>query len=319
MQDAFGRTIDYLRLSVTEACNFHCLYCRPRGFIPRSGTALSIKEIERIVRAAVRLGITKIRLTGGEPLLRRDIVEIVHAISSIPGVLDLSMTTNAFRLADLAYQLAEAGLKRVNVSLDTLNRVRFTRIAGADAFERVWDGIRTAERAGLTPIKLNVVALRGINDDEVNAFADLTVQHSWHVRFIELMAIGENEASQEFFHRHFVSTSEMLARFSQLLPVDAPRGNGPARTFRLPSALGTLGFISPASDHFCAACNRIRITAQGSVHPCLFGSDELGLRTAFSNSALTQLLACAIQAKPEHHPIGEGFHIPTTAMSSIGG
>ncbi len=220
---------------------------------------------------------------------------------------------------DLAYRLAEAGLKPVNVSLDTLKRERFMQIVGADAFERVWNGVIVSERAGLAPIKLNLVALRGINDDEVNAFADLTYQHAWHMRFIELMPVGEYGVAQEFFHRHFISAYELMSRFSALVPVDTENGNGPARIFRLPGASGTVGFITPASQHFCAGCNRIRVTSHGTVRPCLFGADEIDLRALPTDAALVRQLSNAIHAKPERHQGGDEFQINAHAMSEIGG
>ena len=319
MRDTFGRTIDYLRLSVTEACNLHCLYCRPEGFVPRAASTLGVKEIERIVRAAVAVGITRVRLTGGEPLLRRDIVEIVRAIASIEGVRDLSMTTNGFRLAQLAEPLAQAGLRRVNVSLDSLIRERFARIVGVDAFDAVWTGMRAAEAAGLQPLKINVVALRGLNDDEIPDFARLTIDHAWHVRFIELMPVGVNGAARDLFTRHFISADDLRERLPAIEPFSAPAGSGPARTYRLPGAVGTIGFITPASKHFCATCNRVRITAQGTLRPCLFGEGEFVLPPDASDSALQESLRRAIDAKPEHHPLGEGFHIVARSMSEIGG
>jgi cyclic pyranopterin phosphate synthase len=323
MQDAFGRTIDYLRISVTEACNFHCVYCAPNGHIAPPRSPLTLEEIERVTRAAVALGVTKIRLTGGEPLLRREIVEIVRAVASVEGVRDLALTTNAFLLARLARDLADAGLNRVNISLDTLRRERFARITGVDAFDDVWAGIHAAEVAGLTPVKINVVVLRGINDDEFTDFARLTLAHPWHVRFIELMPVGANDAARDFFNRHFVSADELIARLPELAQSDAPRGNGPARTYRLPGAETTIGFITPASEHFCNACNRIRVTARGAVCACLFGNSEMDLRQVLcenvSAGALQELLARAIDSKPEQHPLGEDFSINWDAMSKIGG
>ncbi len=323
MQDAFGRTIDYLRLSVTEACNFRCVYCAPNGHVQPTAPRLTLLEIEQLVRAAVALGIAKIRLTGGEPLARRDIVEIVQAISAIEGVSDLALTTNGFRLEKLAHPLAAAGLRRINVSLDTLQPQRFAHLVGREAFAQVWRGIEAADAAGLIPLKLNVVALRGVNDDEVADLARLTLEHPWHVRFIELMPVGTNEAAREFFTEHFIAASELATRLPDLEPVAAPRGNGPARTYSLPGAQGTIGFITPASEHFCAACNRIRVTARGVVRGCLFGAEELDIREALRSnetvSSLQQLLTRTIGAKPERHPWGDDFTILAQAVSQIGG
>jgi len=322
MQDTFGRTIDYLRISVTEACNFRCIYCAPNGHSDPAASPLAIDEIERVVRAAVALGISKIRLTGGEPLVRRDIVNIVRAVAAIGGVQDLALTTNGFLLARLARELADAGLRRVNLSLDTLRRDRFTKITGVDAFDAVWQGIRAAEDAGLAPLKINVVALRGVNDDEFADFARLTVDHPWHVRFIELMPVGTSGAASEFFTRHFIAASDIRTRLPELDRASI-HGNGPARTYRLPGAPGTIGFITPASEHFCNACNRIRVTARGALCACLFGERGTDVRGALcegvSESALQDLLARAIGEKPERHPLGDDYSIDAGAMSEIGG
>ncbi len=322
MRDQFGRNIEYLRLSVTEACNFRCLYCAPEGQPVPTVPPLTLAEIEQIVRASVALGIGKIRVTGGEPLVRRDIVEIVQTITAIDGVSDLSLTTNAFRLAALAGPLAQAGLGRVNVSLDTLRPDRFARIVGRDAFDTVWRGLLAAEAVGLTPLKLNVVALHGINDDETEAFARLTVEHPWHVRFIELMPVGTSALGREFFAHHFISAAELKGRLDGLEPTRSPRGNGPARTYRLPNARGTVGFITPASQHFCEACNRLRVTARGVIRSCLLGAQEMDIREALRagrGDVVRESLSQMIAAKPEHYPFGEGFVLLKQAMSEIGG
>jgi len=326
MQDNFGRTIDYLRISVTEACNFRCIYCAPDGQTTPTTSPLSVDEIQRVVRAAVALGITKIRLTGGEPLVRRDIVEIVRAVAAIDGMRDLAMTTNGFLLARLARDLADAGLRRVNISLDSLRRERFAQIVGVDAFDAVWAGIHAAEDAGLAPLKLNVVAMRGINNDEFSDFARLTVEHTWHVRFIELMPVGSSDTAREFFTKHFIAANELIARMPELAALaqsESPQGNGPARTYCLPGARATVGFITPASEHFCNACNRIRVTARGALCACLFSDRRTDMRGALcegvSESALQELLMHAIGDKPESHPFGDDFTIKTDAMSKIGG
>ena len=322
MKDHFGRTIEYLRLAITEACNFRCVYCAPEGHARLSASPLTLPEIEQLVRAAVSLGIDKIRLTGGEPLVRREVVDIVRTIAAL-GVQDLALTTNGMRLAELARPLAEAGLRRVNISLDTLQRERFARIVCQDAFDRVWQGILAAEAAGLVPLKLNVVALRGVNDDELEAFAQLTREHPWHVRFIELMPVGTSDRARQLFQEHFIAAHELRARLAELEPISGPTGNGPARTYRLPNAQGTIGFITPASEHFCATCNRIRVTSQGVVHPCLFGGEELNLRPllhdAQAERAVREALRSRIAAKPERHPLGAQFTLLEQAMSQIGG
>ncbi len=323
MQDTFGRQIDYLRISITEACNFRCVYCAPNGHTAPNSAPLTVDEIQRVVRAAVALGITNIRLTGGEPLLRRDIIAIVRAITAVAGVQDLALTTNGFLLARLARDLAAAGLRRVNISLDTLRRDRFTEIVGVDAFDAVWAGIHAADAVGLAPLKINVVAMRGINDDEFSDFARLTLEHPWHVRLIELMPVGGSDAARDFFAKHFISANELIARLPELARSDAPRGSGPARTYRLPNAQATLGFITPASEHFCNACNRLRVTAHGALCACLFGERGEDMRGALcegiSETALQELLVRAIGSKPEQHPFGEQFKINADAMSKIGG
>lgn len=322
MQDSWGRTIDYLRLSVTEACNFRCVYCAPNGHRPSVVPPLSTDEIERIVCAAVALGITRIRLTGGEPLMRRDIVEIVGKVASIGGVRDLALTTNGFRLAELAGALRDAGLRRVNVSLDSLRRERFARIVGRDSFETVWRGIQAAEEAGLAPLKINVVMMKGVNDDEIVDFARLTIERGWHVRFIELMPVGASETAREFYVQHFIAAIQVRLRLPGLKPVGtAPLGNGPARILRLPKARGTIGLITPTSEHFCSACNRIRVTAQGIVRPCLFDERGFELRGVLGTgrSTLERMLASAVEGKPKHRPLEDSFKIVAGSMSEIGG
>jgi cyclic pyranopterin phosphate synthase len=213
-------------------------------------------------------------------------------------------------------------LNRINLSLDTLRRKRFAQIVGVDAYDRVWAGIHAAEEAGFDPLKLNVVALRGINDDEVNDFAQLTLEHAWHIRFIELMPIGDSPAAQDYFNRHFISSGELRARLDGLMPVMSPRGNGPARTYRLPKAEGTLGFIAPASEHFCAECNRVRVTASGEVLSCLFGQragEENIVRAETSEAGIAEMLRRAIRSKPEYHACGDAFHITAQTMAEIGG
>ena len=322
MLDTFGRTVDYLRISITEACNFKCIYCTPEGLHTPSASPLTVSEIEQVVRAGIALGITKIRLTGGEPLIRNDIVEIVRAISSVPGVQDLAMTTNGFFLAKYAQAMVDAGLKRVNISLDTLRRDRFAEITGVDAFDIVWQGILAAERAGLAPIKINAVAMRGINADEIHDFARLTVEHDWHVRFIELMPVGESDSEKEFLTKHFIPANELRDQLPNL-QIDKVYGNGPAKTWRLPNARATIGFITPATEHFCNACNRIRVTARGALCACLFGDRGMDMRGVLCEevnaSALQNLLAQAVNSKPESHPFGTDFKINARAMSEFGG
>lgn len=309
MIDSFDRTIDYLRISVTDRCNLRCAYCLPPSGVrwqPRADL-LSIAEIVRVVEVAAGLGFRKVRLTGGEPLVRPDLPALVCAIAQIPGIEDISLTTNGMSLEKLAAPLAEAGLSRVNVSLDTLDPEKFHRLTRFGNIERVWRGIEAAERAGLTPIKLNTVVIRGMNDDELLDLARQTLTHAWHVRFIELMPMGNEgdwgEGLPVSGERYF-SVQEMLTRLTPLglTPASGPVGNGPARTYRIPGALGTVGFISPLGEHFCATCNRLRLTADGRLRPCLLLNDEIPVRESLRQGQdISLLVQQAIAFKPSGH------------------
>jgi len=331
MVDAFGRRIDYLRISVTDRCNLRCVYCMPPGGIawqPREST-LSYEEILTVVRAAVPLGITRVRLTGGEPLVRPGLVNLVRDIAAIQGIQDLSLTTNGILLAQLAAPLAEAGLRRVNISLDTLDPARFRHLTRLGDIERVWAGIHAAESAGLVPIKINTVVIRGTNDDELCDLARLTLAHPWHVRFIELMPVGNSSAWGDGFAAEggrFLSAREMMERLSPLRllrPEQVPAGNGPTRIFRIPGSVGTVGFISPVSEHFCSSCNRLRLIANGQLRPCLFSDEEIDLRSALRAGAtrdeLCALIRCAVARKPAGHHLAEHPVPLERAMAQIGG
>lgn len=307
--DSFGRPIDYLRISVTDRCNLRCVYCMPRDhieWIPRQDL-LSQDEIVRLVEAGAGMGLRKIRLTGGEPLVHPGIVELVKAIASIEGIEEVSLTTNGILLEKLAFPLAEAGIQRVNVSLDSLHPEKFHRLTRFGDFSRVWAGLLAAEAAGLLPVKINAVIIRGINDDELQDFARLTLQHSWHVRFIELMPIGNEGdwgAGFPINGQRYYSVQEMQVSLEPLglLPVHSPPGNGPARTYAIPGALGTVGFISPMGDHFCQSCNRLRLTGDGYLRPCLFSQSEVPVREALaSGKPLAGLIHEAVLLKPAGH------------------
>jgi len=285
---------------------------------------LSFEELTQIVRAAAELGISKVRITGGEPLARLGLPDFVRMIAAIPGIDDLSMTTNATLLARHAQALAEAGLHRVNISLDTLRPERFAQITRRGRLDDVWAGLAAARAAGLTPIKFNIVVIRGINDDEVSDFARKTVSDGWHVRFIELMPIGANVG---WAGDGTVPIPEIRARIEAevgpLEPAHGPRGNGPARYYHLPGAEGTLGFISALSDHFCSTCNRLRLTADGRLRPCLLSDEELDLRQTLraggGRAEMQSLLAQAIRRKPQRHRLDEALAPQGRAMSEIGG
>jgi len=307
--DRFGRRIDYLRISITDRCNLRCVYCLPASGVPWKPRTemLAYEEIVRVVEAAARLGIRKVRLTGGEPLVRPDVTWIVQEIARVPGIDEVSLTTNGILLERLAAPLARAGLSRVNVSLDTLNPLKFRRLTRFGDIERVWRGIAAAERSGLDPIKFNTVVIRGVNDDELRDLARLTLDHAWHVRFIELMPVGNSgdwgEGLPPADERYF-SVQDMLAQLAPLglTPAERPVGNGPARTFRLPGALGTVGFISPLGDHFCARCNRLRLTADGRLRSCLLLDIEVLVRDALrANADVTPLIERAVRLKPRGH------------------
>jgi cyclic pyranopterin phosphate synthase len=324
--DAFRRPITYLRVSVTDRCNLRCVYCMPEAGLPwiPNPDVLSYEEIEEIVRAAAHVGVRSIRLTGGEPLIRRELHRLVAKLAAIPGIDDLALSTNGLLLADQAAGLRAAGLQRVNISLDTLREDRFTAIARRPGLERVLAGIDAALAHGLEPVKLNCVVMRGANDDELEAFAELTRTRAVHVRFIEVMPVQENVELQR---DAWVSSDEVLARLSALgalSPVPNPHGNGPARTFAYDGAPGTVGVISPLAHDYCERCNRVRLSADGRLKLCLFGDHLIDLRTPLraggGQEAIVGLLRAAMHVKPERHhlALGETASI-MRAFSEIGG
>jgi len=325
LRDTYGRVIDYLRVSVTSRCDLRCVYCTP-GPRPRTaGDELRDEEILRVVRAAARLGVRRVRLTGGEPTLRPGLTGLVESIAAIEGIEEVSLTTNGLRLSGMAAELRRAGLQRVNVSLDSLRPDRFRRITRGGELPRVLDGLAAAEAAGLAPLKLNVVVVRGLNDDELVELAGLTVEHLWHVRFIELMPIGnQGDWGAEFPlpADRFLPVQEMRHRLAELTlePAEAPSGAGPARTFRLRGAQGTVGFIAPLGQRFCHACNRLRLTSDGRLRPCLLAGADLSIRGALRSGApLEPLLLRAVAAKPEGHGLHRGWLANDLHMCEIGG
>jgi cyclic pyranopterin phosphate synthase len=330
-KDRFDRNIDYLRVSLTDRCNLRCVYCMPPQGVPWKSreTILSLEQIAQVVEAAAGLGFRKIRLTGGEPLVRKGIVSLVTHIAAVPGIQEVSLTTNATLLSHFAGELAGAGLARVNISLDTLQPERFRRITRLGDIDSVWQGIRAAEGAGLMPLKINVVVVRGLNDNELVDFARLTQHHPWHVRFIELMPVGQELDwgwGMPAPEGRFLSVSEMqerLAPLGRLAPVGGPGGNGPARYFQLPNARGSIGFITPLSEHFCAACNRLRLTADGRLQPCLFSEQGVTVKPALDGGAkvheLRALIRRAIGIKPLERPLPAAVPVAAEAMSILGG
>lgn len=313
MVDGCGRAIDYLRLSVTDLCNFRCRYCMPGdGVLKRPhGEILSVEETLEIAAACVACGIKKIRLTGGEPLVRRGILDICRGLSALSGVEELCLTTNGSFLTELAEPLRTAGVKRLNISLDTLRPDRFSAMTRRGALADVWQGIAAAEAAGFTDLKLDTVLIGGFNDDEISDFVELTRHKPWAVRFIELMPMGECAAWDQAC---FLKGDTILSCCPTLreLPPD-----GVARRFQLPGAVGTVGLISPISHEFCKDCRRIRVTADGKLKGCLHSADELSIR-GLHGAELETAIRQGILQKPERHHLLGGSDTPRN-MNEIGG
>ncbi len=330
-QDRFGRTLDYLRVSITDRCNLRCVHCMPPEGPPAKPreAILHSEEIARVVEAAASMGFRAVRLTGGEPLVRKGVVGLVRRLAAIPGIEQVAMTTNATLLSPCARDLAAAGLKRVNISLDSLQPERFRRITRSGSLKTVWQGIKAAEAAGLSPLKINTVVIRGFNDDEVEDFARLTLEHPWHVRFLEVMpmaGVAEWGEGWPAANQRLVTIGEItqrLQRLGTLEPDEGPGGCGPARYFRLPHAHGTVGFISPVSERFCESCNRMHLTADGYLRPCLFSDQGVYCKPALSDGVslteLESLIRRAANSKPESCPSFAGIGIRGHAMSIIGG
>ncbi len=326
MRDTYQREINYLRVSVTDRCNLRCVYCMPPGGVKSTPheQVLRLEEIETIIRAATLVGIKKIRLTGGEPLVRKGLEGLVRRISEIPGIDDITLTTNALLLAPRAAALKEAGIGRVNISLDTLRPDRYREITRGGNLAVAWEGIQAALDAGLHPVKLNTVMMRGVNEDELAALARLTLNRPLHVRFIELMPIG---SSNTWAAGRYIPADEAMkqigARLGPLLPAKKPSGGGPAKYYRLKDAEGTVGFITSMSDHFCQSCNRLRLTSQGGLRPCLYDSREIDLKTPLREGAglreIADLIMDVIALKPDRHHMSEGWRDRRRVMSQIGG
>ncbi len=324
LRDQFGRNLHYLRISLTDACNFRCVYCMPEHIRFKDRKDLMQNdELLFLARAFVDLGVDKIRLTGGEPMLREGLTEIISAIKGM-GVNDLSMTTNGSLLADKAEELAVAGLDRVNISLDSLDPTKFRRITRWGSFADVWAGIIAAEKAGLTPIKINVVVVRGYNDDDVVDLAGLTLEHPWDIRFIELMPVGSEGG---FALDALVPSAETKAKiesaFGELEAVPGYNGEDPSRPYRIPGAPGRLGFISSVTAPFCAGCTRLRLTADGKLRLCLLHEDEVDLLTPLrqgtSYDEMKRLIAKAAWRKPWGHKLQESQFPLNREMYQIGG
>jgi GTP 3',8-cyclase len=323
--DNHKRRIDYLRLSITDRCNLRCAYCMPTDEIPKLShhDILTYEEILRLIHLVSQTGVTKVRITGGEPLVRKNVVHLCREISAIKEISSLSITTNGVLLQDFAAPLFTAGIKRINVSLDTLKPEKFALITRKDYFQQVWNGIGTALKTGFDPVKLNVVVMKGINDDEIEDLGRLTYEYPFHVRYIEFMPFQAEDRGSSF-----VSSDEILQRLSEvapLVPVQSDNSNGPARHFKFPGAPGKIGIISPISHHFCPTCNRLRVTADGKLRTCLFSQEETDLRELLrggaSDAELVSAIRTAIDQKPEkHHLEREVFRkCISRPMSAIGG
>ena len=324
--DPFKRKINYLRISVTDRCNLRCCYCMPEegiSLIPHE-EILTYEEILRIVRVFAAEGISKVRLTGGEPLIRKGLIGFVAKLSEIPQIKDLSLTTNGILLREFAYDLKQAGLKRLNISLDSLRTERFCQITRRDEYEKVWAGIVEALSVGFTPIKLNMVAIRGVNDDEIEDFARLTLHLPLTVRYIEYMPSGNGEEWNESAILTLPEIRSRLDQVGKLIPIPVDQWDGPAMRFRFEGAQGEIGLIGAVSSHFCSECNRLRLTPDGEIRTCLFSDEEIDvkeiLRKGGSDRDLKERLLLALQRKPERHLINtHQFKKCQRNMSAIGG
>lgn len=325
LQDRYGRQLNYLRVSVTDRCNLRCVYCMPEDmkFQPLR-QLMTDQEILTLVGMMAELGVTKIRLTGGEPVVRPNLVEIVRSIKQLPGIQEISMTTNGLLLPQLAEPLARAGLDRVNISIDTLNPAKFKTITRWGDLDAVWAGLEAAEAAGLQPIKINAVVTRGFNDDEVVELARLSLDRPWQIRFIELMPFGSEAGfAQESVVSSVESRATIEAALGPLHEVPGYDGRDPARPYRLAGAVGSLGFISSVTEPFCAGCNRLRLTADGSLRLCLLRDGELDmltlLREGMDTDAIKQRILASVYDKPWGHGLPGGEIPQIRLMSQIGG
>lgn len=318
MEDSFGRNINYLRISLTDRCNLRCKYCMPEDGIDKCDHSdiLSLEEIYEIIVSFVELGVDKIRFTGGEPLVRKGIVDLISKVSRLKGIRDIAMTTNGILLKDMASDLKAAGLKRVNISLDTLNSEKYKTITRGGNLQKVLDGIKEAKRVGLTPIKINTVLMGGFNENEIESLVDLTRKDNIDVRFIELMPIGE---ASSWAKEKFISNERVLEKIKQLEPVKREDISSPAMYYKLPGAKGKVGIINPISCKFCENCNRVRLTSNGKLKMCLHSNREIDLKTPLRNGMdLKELIIKSIGEKEESHHLEEGQYISRN-MNEIGG
>jgi GTP 3',8-cyclase len=330
MLDKFNREINYLRVSITDRCNLHCLYCRPKEGISLQGheDILRYEEIIRVVSIAVKMGLVKVRITGGEPLVRRGFIDFIAALKKINGLQDISLTTNGVLLEEFAQKIFDAGVRRINISLDSLNKDKYSYITNGGSLDAVLRGIARAEEVGFAPIKINAVAIKGFNDDEVLDFAQLAVNKPFQIRFIELMPVGQANLD---YSGDYISAAQLIEKVSEKFDLEQiknkkNKSDGPARIFRMKGGLGEIGFINPVSGHFCSTCNRLRLTSDGKLRVCLLNEAEVDLKKALrgncSDPELERLIRDAVLLKPKQHDLictENSFKKCYRNMSEIGG
>ena len=326
MIDSYNRKLNYLRMSVTDRCNLRCIYCLPcEGMSKlRHGDILTYEEMLRLARIAIGLGVDKIRLTGGEPLVRKGIYAFISQLTALPGLRDVPLTTNGIFLKENAERLRSSGITRLNISLDTMDREKYLKITGYDGFPVVWEGIELSEKLGFQPVKINVVVMKGLNDDELLDFAGLSQRHPYHIRFIEYMPLGPPKSDIRLKYLPNSLIKDQLKSLGKLIPIANASNDGPAERFRYEGAPGEIGFISPLSNHFCHSCNRLRLTANGSLRPCLLHDKEEDLkgpiRMGASDDELARIFLRAASGKPyAHKSASEKPVMFSGQMSSIGG
>ena len=325
LTDSFQRCVNYLRISVTDRCNLRCRYCAPAMPTPKPmKQLLTLDEMHRLVCIGADLGITKVRLTGGEPLCRSGIDRFIKKLFQIPQIKDVSLTTNGTLLLRDIETLQKAGLRRLNISLDTLNRTKFQQLTGYEYFDQVWQGIQGAAVAGFQPIKINVVVMKGFNDDEIARMARLTFRFPFHIRFIEYMPIGTDPVEAQRYFFPIAAIKERLCKISQLISVDEAFPSGPAQRYRFKGARGEIGLIGSMSAHFCHTCNRLRLTANGYLRPCLLAEDQINviqpMRRGAGDHELKSLFIRTINCKKAEHQMNfSGNQRLQTQMVSIGG
>jgi cyclic pyranopterin phosphate synthase len=330
MRDKFDREINYLRVSITDRCNLHCNYCRPKEGISLIGhdDILRYEEIIRIVSLAVKMGLIKVRVTGGEPLVRRGFIDFLAALRNIKGLQDISLTTNGILLEEFAEEIFNTGIHRINISLDSLDHAKYSYITNGGNLNNVLRGIAKAEEVGFSPIKINTVAIKNFNDDEVFAFAQLAKDKPFQVRFIELMPVGHDNSN---YGEDYLPITQLMKKISSHYELEQLSGkknksDGPAKIYKIKGGRGEIGFINPVSNHFCSTCNRLRLTADGKLRVCLLKDEEIDLKKALrekcSDMDLEKLIHQAILLKPRHHDLAcTDRHLKKChrEMSAIGG